>query len=269
MAGLNQQAIQLGLADPEAWHIQVFDELPSTNSLALERAAAGAPERTVLLADSQTDGRGRAGREWRTPQGTALALSIIFRPTIGRALWPWFGLAAALAVRDAVERVAGISGAVKWPNDVLIAGRKVAGILLETRHTVSPASDGAIVVGIGINVNNRSATLPKAFRNAAISLLDASGTVIDRNELTAATLDAVNAGISGLPDTVEALRDRWRSTSATFGAMVAVSTPGGLVEGIDDGLDSQGRLVVRTREGERTVHTGEVLLCRTAAPLAN
>jgi biotin-(acetyl-CoA carboxylase) ligase len=67
---------------------------------------------------------------------------------------------------------------------------------------------------------------------------------------------------------VEALRDRWRSTSATFGAMVSVSTPGGLVEGIDDGLDSQGRLIVRTREGERTVHTGEVLLCRTAAPLA-
>jgi BirA family biotin operon repressor/biotin-[acetyl-CoA-carboxylase] ligase len=269
MAGLNLTAIQRGLANPDAWHIEVFDELPSTNTLALERAAGGAPERTVLLADSQTDGRGRAGREWRTPHGTALALSIIFRPRFGSALWPWIGLTAALAVRDAVERVAGVSGAVKWPNDVLVAGRKVAGILLETRHAASHGSDGAIVVGIGVNVNNRSAALPKAFRDTAITLLDASGTVTDRNNLAAATLDAVNAAIGGLPDTVEDLRGRWRSSSATFGAMVAVSTPGGLVEGIDDGLDSQGRLIVRTREGERTVHTGEVLLCRTAAPLAN
>jgi BirA family biotin operon repressor/biotin-[acetyl-CoA-carboxylase] ligase len=198
-----------------------------------------------------------------------LALSIIFRPRIASAQWPWIGLAAALAARDAVERIAGVSGTVKWPNDVLIAGRKAAGILLETRHTASCASDGAVVVGIGVNVNNRSAALPEAFRDSAISLLDAAGAVVDRNELAAATLDAVNAGVGGLPDTVDALRERWRSTSASFGTMVAVSTPGGLVEGIDDGLDSQGRLIVRTRGGARTVHTGEVLLCRTATPLAN
>ncbi|MFZ5877645.1 MAG: biotin--[acetyl-CoA-carboxylase] ligase [Nitrospirota bacterium] len=264
---MNPKAIQRGLADPGVWDIRVFDEVSSTNTLALDLAAAGAAERTVLLADSQTDGRGRAGREWRTPHGTALAMSIIFRPRFGSALWPWLGLAAALAVRDAISRVPGISGAVKWPNDVVIAGRKVAGILLETRHAGTHASDAAVVIGIGINVNNRAAALPDSFRDSAISLLDASGAVIDRNALAAAVLSAANVEIDGLPGSVETLRDRWRSASATFGAMVSVSTPAGLVEGLDHGLDSQGRLIVRTREGERPVHTGEVLLCRTAAPL--
>jgi BirA family biotin operon repressor/biotin-[acetyl-CoA-carboxylase] ligase len=269
MAGLSRDAIRRGLANPKAWHIHVFDDVPSTNTLALERAAAGAPERTVLLADSQTAGRGRAGREWRTPHGTALALSVIYRPCFGNELWPWIGLTAALAVRDAVQRVAGISSAVKWPNDVLIGGRKVAGILLETRLAASHAPDQAVVVGIGMNINNRSAALPEAFRESAISLLDASGAVTDRNDLAAATLNALNLGIEGLPDSIEILRDGWRAASATFGAMVAISTADGLVEGIDHGLDSLGRLMVRTREGERTVHTGDVLLCRTAAPLAN
>lgn len=268
MAGLSRDAIERGLANPGAWHIQVFDEVTSTNTLALERAAAGASERTVLLADSQTDGRGRAGREWRTPRGAALALSVIFRPGFTNDLWPWLGLAAALATRDAIERVTGIPGLVKWPNDVLINGRKAAGILLETRHVAVSDAESAVVIGIGINVNNRAAAFPEAFRDTATSLLDASGTVTDRNILAAVILNELHLAVDGLPGGIEAMRTRWRSTSATFGAMVAISTPGGLVEGIDHGLDPQGRLIVRTRDGERTVHTGEVLLCRTAAPLA-
>jgi BirA family biotin operon repressor/biotin-[acetyl-CoA-carboxylase] ligase len=266
MASLSLDAIQRALDDPRAWRIHVFDEVTSTNTLALERAAAGAPERTALFADAQTAGRGRAGREWRTPHGTALALSVIVRPRFGSDGWAWIGLAAALAVRDAIERVTGLSGAVKWPNDVLIAGRKVAGILMETRHAVSDASKGAVVVGIGVNVNNRAAAFPHAFRETAISLLDASGTVTDRNDLAAAVLNGLGAAIDKLPGAVEEFQDRWRAASATFGTMVSVSTPAGAVEGVDHGLDAHGRLTVHTRDGQKFVHTGEVLLCRTAAP---
>lgn len=269
MAGLSLDAIQRTLTDPAAWHLHVFDEVPSTNTLALDLAGGGAPERTVVMADSQTAGRGRGGREWRTPHGTALALSVIIRPRFGNALWPWIGLAAAFAVRDAVERISGLCATVKWPNDILIGGRKIAGILLETRHAASEASEGAVVVGIGINVNNRAAAFPEAFRDTATSVFDASGTVTDRHVLAAAILNALRNGVDGLPETIETLRARWQTAGATVGAMVAVSTPGGMVEGIDRGLDPHGRLIVQTRDGERTVHTGEVLLCRTAAPLAN
>ncbi|MFZ5861625.1 MAG: biotin--[acetyl-CoA-carboxylase] ligase [Nitrospirota bacterium] len=266
MAGLNRDAIQRGLNDPAAWHLHVFDEVPSTNTLALDLAAQDAPEWTALLADSQTNGRGRAGREWRTPHGTALAISIIVRPRVAADARPWVGLAAALATRDAIEHVTGMSGLVKWPNDVLISGRKVAGILLETRHGAVSDAASAVVIGIGVNVNNRAAAFPESFRDTATSLLDASGTVTDRQRLAAAILNEVHQVSGELPHGIETLRARWRSASATFGAMVAVSTPGGLVEGIDHGLDPQGRLIVRTRDGERAIHTGEVLLCRTLAP---
>jgi BirA family biotin operon repressor/biotin-[acetyl-CoA-carboxylase] ligase len=267
MAGLSADAVKVGLTDPDAWHLHVFDEVPSTNTLALDLAGGGAPERTALLADSQTAGRGRGGREWRTPPGVALALSVIIRPRFTSELWPWIGLAAAFAVRDGIERVAGLRGTLKWPNDVLISGRKVAGVLMESRFHQSDPSGGAVVVGIGVNVNNRAAAFPESFRDTAASVLDLSGVVTDRNELAAAILNGLDHEMRSLPGAIGTYQDRWRTVSATFGTMVTISTPTGVVEGIDRGLDAQGRLILDTREGERAIHTGDVLQCRTVAPL--
>jgi BirA family biotin operon repressor/biotin-[acetyl-CoA-carboxylase] ligase len=269
MSDLTLAAVQAHLNDPSNWHLHLLDETTSTNSLALEMAEAGAPDRTALLADCQTAGRGREGREWRTPRGTAIALSVIVRPGSGPEWWPWIGLAAAVAARDAIERVAGVGGFVKWPNDVLIGGRKVAGVLTETRWHPVRADHRAVVVGIGVNVNNRAAALPESYAASAASILDITGTLTDRNALVAEILNGLAREINGLPQHCDELRSRWTAVSATTAGQVAVSTPTGLLEGADGGLDSLGRLIVRTRDGcAHAVHTGEVLLLRTVSPPA-
>jgi BirA family biotin operon repressor/biotin-[acetyl-CoA-carboxylase] ligase len=267
MAGLTIRTVEEHLDEPAAWHLHLFDEITSTNAIALEMAEAGAPHRTAVLADSQTAGRGRQGREWRTPRGTAIALSVVVRPSSGPEWWPWIGLAAAVATRDAIERVSGEAGRLKWPNDVLINGRKVAGVLTETRWHPVHAERRAVVAGIGVNVNNRAATLPESFAASATSILDATGTRTDRGILAAEILNGLARELDELPQGADALRSGWTVASATAGSQVAVSTPTGLIEGVDVGLDSLGRLIIRTRDGRtHAVHTGEVLLLRTMAP---
>src|SRR5574341_104263 len=267
MSDLTLAAVRAHLNDPSDWHLHLVDETTSTNAVALEMAEAHAPDRTALLADVQTAGRGREGREWRTPRGTAIALSVVLRPGSGPEWWPWIGLAAAVATRAAIERVAEVSGLVKWPNDVLIGGRKVAGVLTETRWHPVRTDHRAVVVGIGVDVNNRAAALPDSYSASATSILDVTGTLTDRNVLVGEILNGLAREIKGLPQHSDELRLRWTAVSATTTGQVAVSTPTGLLEGVDDGLDSLGRLIVRTRDGRtHAVHTGEVLLLRTVSP---
>lgn len=267
MADLTLTAIRQQLDEPDGWHLHLLAETPSTNTIALEMAAAGAPHRTVVLADSQTEGRGREGREWRTPRGSAIALSVVVRPDSGPEWWPWIGLVAALAVREAIEHACGVAGRVKWPNDVLLNGRKVAGVLTETRWHPLHLDQRAVIVGIGVNVNNRAAALPESFSASATSILDAAGAITNRNRLAAAMLNRLAREVDDLPHSIDALKARWTVASATSGHQVTVSTPTGLLEGADEGLDPLGRLVVRTRDGRvAAVHTGDVLLLRTASP---
>lgn len=260
------EAILSHLSAPGHWDLHVFDRLASTNTLALEWAAKDAPHGTVLLAESQSAGRGRGDRTWRTPRGTALALSVILRPSAELDRVPWIGLAAAVATVDAIQAVTGLQCRVKWPNDVLIAQKKVAGILTEWRFKTGSAPP-AVVVGIGINVNNRAAALPTDVRALATSLLDATGRTIDRNQLAAALLDALARWVGTLKDGVEAVSERWTLASATLGQPLAVLTPDGVIEGVDRGLDPTGCLILEQRDGaRRAIHSGEVLLCRTAVP---
>ncbi len=263
---LSIEAILNRLSVPDQWNIHVFDHLTSTNTLALEWAATDAPHGTVLLAELQSAGRGRGDRPWRTPRGTALALSVILRPFIENERVPWIGLAAAVATVDAIEAVSGLQCRVKWPNDVLIGQKKVAGILTECRFKTENAPP-AVVVGIGVNVNNRAAALPEDIRASATSLLDATGGETDRNQLAAALLDALACWVGTLRHGVEKLSGRWTMASATRGQQLAILTPDGVVEGADRGLDSTGCLMLEQRNGvRRAIHSGEVLLCRTAVP---
>jgi len=260
------EAILRHLPVPSHWNLHVFDHLASTNTLALGWAAKNAPHGTVLLAESQSAGRGRGHRIWRTPRGTALALSVILRPSIELDRVPWIGLAAALATVDAIEAVTGLQCRVKWPNDVLIGQRKVAGILTECRFKTENAPP-AVVVGIGVNVNNRAAAFPEDIRTSATSLLDAGGSETDRNQLAAALLDALIRWVGTLRHGVEEVSGRWMMASATLGQHLAVLTPDGVVEGADRGLDPTGCLMLEQRDGvRRAIHSGEVLLCRTAVP---
>ena len=269
-SSLTVAAIRRSLSSPESWHIHVVNRLASTNTTALERAAAGAPYQTVLIAESQTAGRGRNGRVWKSPRGTALTLSAILPPPRNPRHLSWMTLAAAVATADAIENLSDVRCRFKWPNDVLIDGKKVAGILTETRGGVShPAS---IVIGIGVNVNNRAAALPEGVRDLATSLLDVTGRTVNRNRLAAAILNQLgewSRRLSGASSERPILdvRRRWTVADATAGHYVSVLTPGGPIEGVDRGLNQAGHLVLEPRDGRRRViRSGEVLLYRTVGP---
>ena len=140
------------------------------------------PEGAVAVADEQTEGRGRLGRTWLAPAGTSLLVSILLRPDVAPARLPELSLVAGRACAEAIAEVAGLETEVKFPNDVLVRGRKVAGILAE-------ASEGRVVLGIGVNVSQVAGELPAEPRTPATSLLLETGREVDRAELLVALLD--------------------------------------------------------------------------------
>lgn len=223
--------------------------IDSTNARARELAASGAPHGTLVTADEQTAGRGRQGRSWTAPRGRALLMSLVIRELdAGQALLP---LAAAVAVCEGCEAMAPVACTIKWPNDVWIERRKVAGILIEGR----PA-EGWAVLGIGLNVSTTEEEFPPELRGSATSLMVASGiSKLDPEKALGALLPALEARLS---DTWEALLERWRRRDALQGE--AVRWAGG--EGVAAGVGDEGSLLVDTREGRITLDAGEVHLRR-------
>jgi BirA family biotin operon repressor/biotin-[acetyl-CoA-carboxylase] ligase len=215
----------------------------STNARARELAAAGAPHGTVVTADEQTEGRGRQGRVWVAPRGRALLYSLLLRPLGERPLLP---LAAALAVCETAEGLApGIACKVKWPNDVQVEGRKLAGILIEAR----PQDDWA-VIGVGLNLSIEPEEFPPELRDVATSLnSDVSA------EAARAALDIHLTHWT--EESADAILAAWRERDALVGH--EISWNGG--SGVAGGVDGRGNLVVTVSCGSRVVlNAGEVHL---------
>jgi BirA family biotin operon repressor/biotin-[acetyl-CoA-carboxylase] ligase len=231
-----------------------FIRTDSTNDRARELAAAGAPHGTVVTAAEQTAGRGRQGRTWTAPAGKALLYSALVRPLDQRhALLP---LAAALAVCEAAEELApaGTRCEVKWPNDVQVGGRKLAGVLIEARP-----QDGWGVVGVGLNLTIGSEEFPAELRESAVSLFEPTGAT-DTGPLASRAASALSRRLADWieagPDSVLAA---WEDRDALRGREVAWD--GG--SGVADGVDRRGYLIVVAPGGERVaVGAGEVHLTR-------
>jgi BirA family biotin operon repressor/biotin-[acetyl-CoA-carboxylase] ligase len=238
--------------------LEVVAEVASTNDRAIAAGRAGQPEGLAVLADRQTAGRGRKGRVWASPAGVGLYTSILLRPAQPPARIPVLALVAGLGVVEAIEEVCGLPARLKWPNDVLVAGRKVAGILAETASTDERV--GHVVVGLGINVNHGPAEFPEALSPTAISLAMAAGRLIPRGELAAALYNALDRwyGIfqqGGLASILAAGRER----SATLGRPVDVLADEERWQGLAEDLDVDGALLVRGRSGDlRRVLAGDV-----------
>jgi BirA family biotin operon repressor/biotin-[acetyl-CoA-carboxylase] ligase len=218
----------------------------STNERARGLAMAGAPHGTIVTADEQTAGRGRQGRTWSAPPGRALLLSVIVRG-LGRgdALLP---LAVPVAVAEAAEDVGGVRCSIKWPNDVWVGGRKLAGILLEGR----PQERWA-VIGIGLNVGTRADEFPAELQGVATSLLVESG----RDPGVSLVLEAVLARLGErLGGEGEAVLAEWRARDALLGREVRWSEGSGVAAGLDD----SGSLLVDTADGRVALDAGEVHL---------
>jgi BirA family biotin operon repressor/biotin-[acetyl-CoA-carboxylase] ligase len=225
-----------------------FDSTDSTNTRARELAADGAPHGTVVTAAEQSAGRGRQGRVWTAPPGKALLYSAIVRPLEERhAMLP---LAAPLAVCEVAEELRpGIECGVKWPNDVLIEGRKLAGVLIEARP-----QDGWAVVGVGLNLTISPEEFPPDLRNKAVSILGSDTTPFSAAEVLSGHLAR---WVEAEP---EAVLDAWRRRDALRGREIAWD--GG--SGVADGVDDRGYLLVVTPGGDRVaLGAGEVHLTRS------
>jgi BirA family transcriptional regulator, biotin operon repressor / biotin---[acetyl-CoA-carboxylase] ligase len=222
-------------------HFRVTD---STNTRARELAGAGAPGGTVITASEQTDGRGRQGRVWMAPPDGALLYSAILRPLEERHLL--LPLAVPLAVCDAAEQLDPAAGCqIKWPNDIWVEGRKLAGILIEARP-----QDGWAVIGIGLNLCIGEDEFPAELRDTAISLRSAPSPQKARKALDGALAHWVGAG-------EKEILAAWRERDGLRGR--TVSWEGG--SGVADGVDDRGFLVVFTDGGDRVVlGAGEVHL---------
>jgi BirA family biotin operon repressor/biotin-[acetyl-CoA-carboxylase] ligase len=228
-----------------------FDAVDSTQTIAFALADAGAADGTTVVADYQNEGRGRRGRAWHAPAGTALLASIVLRPRVEPKSVPLYSFAAALATADAVEQIAGVGARLKWPNDVLVGGRKVCGILLESRTT--PASEPVIAIGIGLNL--RQTAFPAELAARATSLLIETGRVIPTDDALDAVVEALRSWRLRLEEEGFApLRTRWLERADTIGRHVEVDG----IAGIAVDLADDGALVIADGRVRRRIVAGEI-----------
>jgi BirA family transcriptional regulator, biotin operon repressor / biotin---[acetyl-CoA-carboxylase] ligase len=240
--------------------IQVFEETTSTNDMIEKLARDGVKEGVVVFAESQTKGRGRLGRKWISPAYKGLWFSILLRPNLRPQEATQLTVASATALRRAIESETGLKPEIKWPNDILINGKKVAGILTELSAEVDRVKH--IILGIGVDVNLDVGELPAELRKTATSLKIESGGMISRAELAVAVLcelDFDYARIGG--GKFATIADEWESHCATIGKNVTVHIGDRKIRGRAESLDDDGALLVRTEHGhlERVIG-GDVTL---------
>lgn len=232
----------------------------STNDEARDAAPAGAAEGATFIAEAQTGGRGRQGRRWHSPAGQSLLFSIILRPALPPRDFPLLTAIAGLAVAQASAALTGCKALTKWPNDVVIEGRKFVGILTEAR-----VPDFA-VIGIGVNVSQQPDDFPPELRAKATSLAIQS-VAPSREALLAETLNRLDALydmlLSGRYDDLLTLR---RQREVTLGHRVLADLAGRQVTGTALDLTEDGGLVIRTADGDETIQSGEIVKMQSADP---
>jgi BirA family biotin operon repressor/biotin-[acetyl-CoA-carboxylase] ligase len=239
--------------------VRCFASLDSTNRYLLDEARAGAPEGVVAVADFQTAGRGRLGRKWEAPPGQCLLTSILLRPRLEAPQYYLCSVAVALAAQEACQSVAGVEASLKWPNDLVVNDRKLAGILAESDPGAEVSEGPAVVVGIGVNVG--WAGPPEV---GGTSLLDEGAERVDRFELLDALLDRLALRRPWLDEAEgrERLVGEFEGRCGTIGRTVRVECASEIIEGVASALTASGHLVVETAGGPREVSVGDVVHLR-------
>lgn len=239
-----------------SWCIDFHREVGSTQEVARELAIGGAREDTVVVAEQQTNGRGRLGRSWVSPRG-GVYLSFILRPQLKPLEVLRLPLLAGVAVTEALVEVSGLQPSLKWPNDVLLGGMKVAGILCELDAETD--SINHIILGIGVNVNN---DIPRELKGMATSLKEKYGMPLSRAEFIGCLLDRMEfLYLKSQHEGFRPVLAVWKRLSSTLGSEVIVSSPGKEIEGKAVDIDRNGALLIRKSDGELVrVVAGDVSL---------
>ena len=230
--------------------------IPSTNDEAKRLARAGAPEGTLVITDYQTAGRGRLERRWEAPAGSSLLMSLVFRPHLAAHQVQRLTMICGLAAVEAIEAQTGLQVGLKWPNDLVIDGAKLGGILTEI-ELEGERIDHA-VVGMGLNVNLDLGQLPPDLLMVATSLFHLLGREVPRLPLLRGLLQAVEVRYKALK-AGQLPQAEWAARLVTLGQPVAVSTMGVGVEGVAEGVNEDGALLVRLADGRlETILAGDV-----------
>jgi BirA family transcriptional regulator, biotin operon repressor / biotin---[acetyl-CoA-carboxylase] ligase len=228
--------------------IACFGEIDSTNARAKELAVQAAPEGAVVIANSQLSGRGRRGRSWFSPALTGIYMSLIIRPHISPAEAPKLTLMTSVALAEAIETISNLKTEIKWPNDILISGRKVAGILTEISTEMEFVH--YIIIGIGINVNTQSESFPEDIKDRATSLYIESGRQYSRVGMIRMILEKFEEiyntfKIGGFKRTLK----EWKKRADIVGRTVEVNTMNTIYKGEVTSIDEEGGLIVKDSRG--------------------
>lgn len=246
------------MSGPGRIEVRRFASLDSTNRYLMDEARAGAPDGVVAVADHQTAGRGRLGRRWEAPPGACLLVSVLWRPPLGPDELHLCTAAVALAGADAAAEVA-VRPELKWPNDLVVAGSKVGGVLAEWEGPAAVAGPPAVVVGMGLNVS-----WPGPPGVGGTSLEEAAGRAVDREALLEGVLRhaARRRALLESPDGRRAVAAEFAACCSTVGRAVRVEQVGRTFTGVATGLTVQGHLVVDAGGERVTVAVGDVVHLR-------
>ena len=246
------------------YDIYRFGKIDSTNSYLLELGDKGFPEGTVAVADEQTSGRGRFARRWEAEPLSSLLFSILLRPVfLNRDEVFILTFSASVAVAEAIEIVTGVKTELKWPNDVLIHGRKACGILLESDFEGEKLN--YVVIGIGLNVNQ--AVFPDEIKTKAVSLSMAAGRSFEREELLSSILLRFKEVYESLKERdFYSIMKRWRDKCLMFGKRIKFSVAGKEIEGVLEEVTDDGAVSVRTSSGVLKFTAGEMTISEFNRP---
>ena len=260
-APLAEQEIRSGLATTRMGHtIHLLQTVDSTNDEAQALAVRGAQEGAVVIADSQRHGRGRMGRVWASPPGVGVYLSVVLRPAIPPHDAPSLALLAAVAVAEAIEEVAGLAARIKWPNDLIVRGRKVGGVLGEVAADASHLH--YVIVGMGINVNQTEESFDGELRHTATSLRIETGRSLDRTALIRSLCEALDRWYDRfLSEGPAPVLERLRRSCLTLGRQVVVRSGDQELRGLAVDLDGSGALLIQAADqGLHRLFAGDVTL---------
>lgn len=229
--------------------ILFFDRVDSTNRVARDQALQGAKEGMIILAESQSQGKGRLGRAWESPPGVNLYISVILKPSIPPAVGPKITLLTGVAIANALARTTGLNTRIKWPSDVFIHGKKVAGILSEMEAEGPKIS--FVIVGVGVNVNWPIEEIPQNLRETATSLKAEGGREFSRAEVAGEICEELERGYALFlkEGFTLRLREEWNRLSWINQKWVTITSMDKKYEGQVQGLDTDGALLLLDREG--------------------
>jgi BirA family biotin operon repressor/biotin-[acetyl-CoA-carboxylase] ligase len=237
--------------------IYSYRKVGSTNVLGFRLAETNAEEGTLIVAEEQTKGKGRMGRSWYSPPQVGLWMSLILRPDIPPFKAPGLSICAGLALALAIKETTGIEAKTKWPNDCLIDGKKVGGILLELSAELDRIN--FVIVGIGVNVNQSAQDFPKNLDQIATSIKIKLGKDISRLTLLTSFLEKFERiYLDFKKNGLSPQRGMIKSFSSLLGEKVTVKFGKEKIEGIAENIDDNGSLVIKTKKGEKVVTAGEV-----------